>query len=256
MASFAAEQFAAEQFAAQQFAAQQQTGGPGQLLAEQLMLLAFSGGNGRLRMGPRSYLAAGLAGAVLTELALRGSITVDPRRSNARKNQVIPTGSAAGEPFLDAVAAAISARRARTLGWWIKSGFPGLHGQVLGRLSAAGLVTTSRGLLRQRSYLADYQLQAGPLERVRRTVLTDPALAGGLWSADPWSAGLTSLAFACHVMEVRWLPREQRRSAKANLRVIRANDPVGRAVSDLVEQARRSGTTGTSPAMMIIALSG
>jgi hypothetical protein len=259
MAAFPPEQFAAQQFAAQQFAAQQsaaqQAGrpaGPRLLLAEQLMLMAFSGGNGRLRMGPRSYLATGLAGAVLTDLALRGSIAIDRRRSSARKNQVMATASPAGEPFLDMLAASISAHRPRTVGWWIKAGFPGLHGQVLARLSAAGLVTTSRGLLRRQSYLASSQPQAEPFERVHRTVLADPAVAAGLWSADPWSAGLTSLAFACHVMEIRWLPREQRRTARANLRAIRASDPIGQAVSDLVEQARRSGAS-TGSTMMIIA---
>jgi hypothetical protein len=215
------------------------------LLAEQLMLLAFTGGNGRLRLGPRSYLALGLAGAVLTELALRGSIALDTGRASARKNQVMATASPPGEPFLDGLAASISAHRVRTAGWWIKHGFPGLHGQVLARLSAAGLVTTSRELLRRRSYLTAGRARADLLELVQRTVLTDPALASGLWSADPWPAGLTSLTFACRVMEISWLPREQRRVAKANLRVIRASDPVGRAVSDLVEQARRSGTTGT-----------
>lgn len=233
-------------------------GGPRLLLAEQLMLMGFSGGNGRLRMGPRSHLAAGLAGAVLTELALRGSITVDRRRSSARKNQVVARASPPGEPFLDLLAASVSANRPRTVGWWIKAGFPGLHGQVLSRLSAAGLVTTSRGLLRRQSFLTSAQLQADPFERVYRTVLADPALAGGPWpadpwSADPWSAGLTSLAFACHVMEIRWLPRERRRIAKANLRAIRASDPIGQAVSDLVEQARRSGAAASSGTMMIIA---
>jgi hypothetical protein len=223
------------------------------LLADQLMLLAFSAGNGRLRMGVRSYLPAGLAGAVLTDLALCGSITIDRRRSAARKNRVQATGSPAREPFLDALAARVQGQRPRTLGWWIRSGFPGLHGQVLARLSAAGLVTTSRGMLRQRSYLAYPQAQASALDRVDRVVLSDPTLAAGLWARDPWSAGLASLAFACRVIEVRWLPRDQRRTAKANLRVIRGNDPIGQAVSDLVEQARRSGSTTT---MMIMVSSG
>ena len=211
------------------------------LLADQLMLLAFSAGSGRLRLGPRSHLTAGLAGAVLTDLALRGSITIDQRRPAARKNRVQATGSPAREPFLDSLAASVQAQRPRTLGWWIRSGFPGLHGQVLARLSAAGLVTTSRGMLRRRSYLAYPQAQAEALDRVQGVVLADPALAAGLWSSDPWSAGLASLAFACHVIEIRWLPRDQRRTAKANLRVIRGNDPIGQAVFDLVEQARQSG---------------
>ena len=226
------------------------------LLADQLMLLAFSAGNGRLRMGPRSCLPAGLAGAVLTDLALRGSIAVDQRRLHARKNRVQVTGSPAREPFLDALAASVRAQRPRTLGWWIRSGFPGLHGQVLARLSAAGLVTTSHGMLRRPSYLAYPQVQGDALQRVQSAVLADPARAAGLWASDPWSASLTSLAFACHVMEVRWLPRDQRRLAQANVRVIRGSDPIGQAVSDLVEQARRSAASSSNSAMMIMVATG
>jgi Golgi phosphoprotein 3 GPP34 len=231
----------------------QQAGLPAGLrltLADQLLLLAFNSGDGRLRMGARSYLSAGLAGAVLTDLALCGSVTVDQQRSAARKNRVLATAAPPGEPFLDALMARVQAERPRALGWWIRKGFPGLHAQVLARLSAAGLVTTSRPLLRRHSYLTYPQAQAEALERVRHVVLADPALAAGLWSADPWAAALASLAYACHAMEVRWLPRDQRRTAKASLRVIRASDPIGQAVSDLVEQARRSGTTA-NPALMM-----
>jgi hypothetical protein len=68
------------------------------LLPEQLMLLAFGPWNGRLRGGMRlrPYLEAALAGAVLTELALRGSIAVEPRPGPARKFGVRVTASPAG----------------------------------------------------------------------------------------------------------------------------------------------------------------
>jgi hypothetical protein len=243
MASFPAGQVGTQQ-------ARRSAGGQ-LLLADQLMLLAFSAGNGRLRLGPRSYLAPGLAGAVLTDLALRRCIGIDQRRASARKNRVQATGSPAREPFLDQLAASIQAQRPRTLGWWIRSGFPGLHGQVLARLSAAGLVTTSRGMVRRRSYLAYPEAQAEVFERVQSVVLADPARVAGLWASDPWSAGLASLASACHVIEVRWLPRNQRRVAKANLRLIRAGDPIGQAVSDLVEQARRSSSSSSATMIMV-----
>jgi len=64
----------------------------------------------------------------------------------------------------------------------------------------------------------------------------------GLWTADPWSASLASLAFSCRILEVGWLPRDQRRLARANVRAVRATDPIGQAVFDVIEQARRAKT--------------
>jgi hypothetical protein len=214
------------------------------LLADQLLMLAFSPGDGRLRGGPRSHLSAGLAGAVLTELALLGCVAVEPGRGRPTRYQVLARPASAGEPFLDAMAARVRAERPRPLSWWIKRGMADSYAQVLGRLRAAGLVTAARGALRQHNYLANPQPQADAYARVQQALLADPARVAGLWTADPWSAGLVSLAFACHVMEIRWLPRDQRRIAKTNLRLIQSSDPIGLAVSYLVEQARRSASAG------------
>jgi hypothetical protein len=220
------------------------------LLADQLMLLAFSPGNGRLRMGARSHLGAGLGGAVLTELALRGSIAMEPGRRPAGRLRVRPLGPLAGEPFLDAMAARIQAAKPRTLTWWIRRGLADVHGQVLARLTGAGVVTTT-GTLRRHSYLVYPQARDEAVARLQLALLTDPARVAGLWAADPWSASLASLAFACRVLEIGWLPRDHRRLAKANLRVIRGADPIGQAVSAVVEQARRSQTATVTPVMTI-----
>jgi hypothetical protein len=215
------------------------------LLPEQLMLLAFGPWNGRLRVGMRRrpYLEAGLAGAVLTELALRGSIAVEPRPGPARKFRVRITASPAGEPFLDAVTAQVRAEKPRTLDWWIRRGLPGMYRLMLDRLTAAGLVTTTRGVVRRRSVLSWPQARADALARAQQVLLADPARVAGLWTADPWSASLASLALSCRVLEVGWLPRDQRRLARANLRTVRATDPIGQAVFDVIEQARRAETS-------------
>jgi hypothetical protein len=70
--------------------------------------------------------------------------------------------------------------------------------------------------------------------------LRRPARAAALWTADPWSASLTSLAFACRVLQTGRLPRGQRQAAKASL-AVRRPDPVGQAVAALVDQGGRSG---------------
>lgn len=61
------------------------------LLAEQLMLLAFPA-EGPLRMGPGSYLSAGLVGAVLTELTIGRCVTVDQQGRSAGRYRVVPLG--------------------------------------------------------------------------------------------------------------------------------------------------------------------
>jgi hypothetical protein len=213
------------------------------LLAEQLMLLAFQDSGRRPVRGARSYLRVGLPGAVLAELALRHSVVIGQSPSAAGKRPVLALPQRTGDPLLDTMAAWIEASKPRKLAWWIKNGsHSGLHGQVLDRLSAAGLVTTSPGPLRRRSRLVSPAARADAAARVEQALLADPARAAALWTADPWSASLTSLAFACRVLQVRWLPRDQRQSAKANLAVIRRTDPVGQAVAALVYQGGRSGT--------------
>ena len=219
-----------------------QPGGVPLLLPEQLMLLAFGPWNGQLRVGIRlrPYLETALAGAVLTELALRGSIAVEPRPGPARKFGVRVTASPPGEPFLDAVTARVRAEKPRMLGWWIRKGLPGMYRLMLDRLTVAGLVTTTRGVVRRRSRLAWPQARADVFAQVQQVLLADPARVARLWTADPRPASLASLAFSCRVLEVGWLPRDQRRLARANLRAIRATDPIGQAVFDIIAETRRT----------------
>jgi hypothetical protein len=224
------------------------------LVAEQLMLLAFSAGDGRLHASARRYLPMGLAGAVLTELALRRGISLTPGRS-PEKQQVAGTPTATGDPLLDGVGAQVLAEPSRTLAWWIRRlSKSGIQGPVSGRLMASGLVENTRGIVSRRLQLTQPAAHADVAARVRQALLAGPAMAApagpagmpGPWSAhlwvtDPGSASLTSLAFACGVINgFNWLPREQRKVAKANLQAIRGTDPIGLAVAILVDRARRN----------------
>jgi hypothetical protein len=212
------------------------------LLAEQLMLLAFADSGGRPVRGARSWLRVGLPGAVLAELALRHSVVISESPSAAGKRRVLATPQRTGDPLLDAMAAWIEAEKPRKLAWWIKNGTrSGLRGQVLDRLSAAGLITTSPGVFGRRSRLVSATARADAAARVEQALLAGSARAAALWTADPWLASLTSLAFACRVLQLRWLPRGQRQTAKASLAVIRRSDPIGQAVAALVHEGGRSG---------------
>jgi hypothetical protein len=222
------------------------------LLAEQLMLLAFPAfpAGGRLTMGPRSYLSAGLVGAVLTELTLDRCVAIEQHGRSAGKYRVVPQGRRTGDPLLDGLAGRIEAQPASTLSWWIRTGADrsALHAALLARLTAQGLVSTARGMLRSHSQLVSPGARADPAGRLQRSLMIDPAQAGQLWSSDPWSASLTSLAFACRAIAgVGWLPRQQRGAARAALRAIRSTDPIGQAVAAFVSaQANAASTTMTT----------
>jgi hypothetical protein len=227
------------------------------LVAEQLAMLAFSAGDGRLRSGPRRYLPAGLAGAVLTDLAVRTCIRIDRRGGSAAKDRVADAHPGTGDPLLDGIAVRIQAEAPRTLAWWIRTlGRSGVQGQIIGRLQANGLVTVSRGVITRRLQLAYPGARADAAARVGQALLAGPAAAAGLWSADPRSASLTSLAFGCRVFTgFEWLPREQRKIARASLRAIRSSDPIGLAVAIAVDRARRSEDASTA-AMITISTGG
>lgn len=225
------------------------------LLAEQLMLLAFPG-EGPLRMGPGSYLSAGLVGAVLTELTFSRCVAIEQHGRSAGRYRVVALGPSTGDPLLDGLAGLIAAQPANTLSWWIKRGAnrSALHAELLARLTAQGLVTTARGLLRSRSRLVSPAARADPAGRLQRSLLIDPAQAGQLWSSDPGSASLTSLAFACRAVSgVGWLPRPQRAAARAAVKAIRSTDPIGQAVAAFVSAQANAAATSASMTTTMIA---
>jgi Golgi phosphoprotein 3 (GPP34) len=88
----------------------------GQLqVAGQLMLLAFSPGDGRLHSAVRHNPPMGVAGAILAELAIHRTIGIDPRGGHAEKHRVLAMGPGTGDPLLDSTAAQIQAHPPRTL---------------------------------------------------------------------------------------------------------------------------------------------
>ncbi len=83
---------------------------------------------------------AGLAGAVLADLALRGAVSL------RGKDVEVVDGTATGDPVLDGVIGVIGASGApRKATWWVsKLGRRPLHDDVLGGLVADGLLTEAQ----------------------------------------------------------------------------------------------------------------
>jgi Golgi phosphoprotein 3 (GPP34) len=224
-------------------------------LAEQLMLLAFPS-DGPLRMGPGSYLSAGLVGAVLTELTFGGCVTIEPHGRSAGRCRVVALGPRTGDPFFDGLVDRIAGQPPNSLSWWIRRGAnrSALYADVLARLTAQGLVTTSRGLLRSHSRLVSPAVRADPANRMQRSLLIDPVQAGQLWSSDPGAASLVSLAFACRaVTGFGWLPRQQRAGARAVVKALRSTDPIGQAVAAFVSSQASTAATNASMTTTMIA---
>jgi hypothetical protein len=97
-------------------------------------------------------------------------------------------------------------------------------------------------------------VRADPAARLQRSLLIDPAQAAQLWSSDPSSASLTSLAFACQVVSgVGWLPRPQRAAARAAVKAIRSTDPIGQAVTAFVTSQANAAATSASMTTTMIA---
>jgi hypothetical protein len=102
------------------------------LLAEQLMVLAFPA-EGPLRMGPGSYLSAGLVGAVLTELTFNRCVAIEQQGRSAGRYRVVALGASTGYPLLDGLAGRIAAQPPNRRG----ANRSALHAELLARLTAA-----------------------------------------------------------------------------------------------------------------------
>jgi hypothetical protein len=68
------------------------------LVAEELLLVALDPVTDSVLLGARTYLNAGLAGALLAELAIAGNLGIKDRR-------IVPAGDLPTDPFLAEVLA-------------------------------------------------------------------------------------------------------------------------------------------------------
>ncbi|RBQ21243.1 GPP34 family phosphoprotein [Spongiactinospora rosea] len=112
-------------------------------IAEELLLLAHRGADGRPLIGS-TELDAGIAGALLAELALTGRIDLGDKTITARRPAV--PGDAGTDPELDTVLAQIATQsRPRKPEWWVRK----LHSaerrkRLLRRLAARGVLDEER----------------------------------------------------------------------------------------------------------------
>jgi hypothetical protein len=189
-------------------------------------------------------LSYGLAGAVVTELLLRGAVRVTER------GLLIAAGPATGDELLDDMLLGIRASRARPVTSWVRvlaGRSVDLHQRLAGRLVRAGVLRQQRrrllGLLPVRRYaVADEAALQELRGRLRAGLLGHGAL-------DPRTASLIGLVGACGLVD-SLVDRDERRTARRRAANIGAADPAGAAVSAAIHDARAAVAAGATAAVV------
>ncbi|WP_030455210.1 GOLPH3/VPS74 family protein [Herbidospora cretacea] len=134
------------------------------IIAEDVLLLGYDEKKGKPTIGPIG-LNAGLAGALLAELAIMG------RLSLADKKVVVTDPTPVGEPELDAALARIAAEaEVRKPEWWVdKLDGAKLRERLLVRLVEGGVLSEERGKILGLFTTVKYPELDGSVEKAVRT---------------------------------------------------------------------------------------
>jgi hypothetical protein len=213
-------------------------------LPEELLLIAVDAEH---RAGCRSDAAAlsyGLAGAVVTELLLRGAVRVTER------GVLAAAGPPTGDELLDDVLVGIGASRLRPVASWVRAlagRRVGLHQRLARRLLAAGVLRQERrrllGLLPvRRLAVADQAALAGLRRRLRAGLL-------GHGPVDAPTASLVGLVGACGLVD-GLVARDERRAARRRAAAIGHQDLAGAAVAAAIREAQTAVAAGATAAVV------
>ena len=203
--------------------------------ADELLLLLIDDKRGDLIPIPEWSLSCALAGALLTDLALEGRIDTDPDSLS------LLDATPLGDDLLDPVLAEIAASDAlRPAGFWVshvaERGVD-VRDQALARLTAQGILEVEEGevfafnpgVARTRRYPVDTGIREDVQLRIMRALFSDEI-------PDPRDAVIIGLADACGVFE-RLLPPAEHTVAQERIALLGRMDLIGRAVTEVIEQA-------------------
>lgn len=213
------------------------------MLATDLLLLALDDERGTVLSQAAVGLDYGLAGAVVMELALRGSLRLDGDR-------VSTTGTATDDALLDDALRAIAATPGKDLSHWVwhlSRDLGGLRQRLLDRLVARGTLEK-----RERRVLLLFHQNVYP-ERDARVehdirARVDAALLRGE-PPDAPTACLIHLAAACRVTGAIY-PRDQHEAIEARIAGLDDAGVAGaNVVAALVVQAETVAVTATMAAI-------
>ena len=198
------------------------------LIAEELILVALDPVKGTVPLGAKTYLNAGLAGALLAELAIAGNLGI-------KDGRIVPAGDPPTDPFLADVLAAIgsetTADRAKSAVKKLVRQVGGVWHRLVERMVAAGTLGEDKH---------------GRLIPTRHPVLDRPG-QDSVWAvcerpppatvrSRPRSAVLLALAGPCRLLERVAPDRSGRRHAKTRIKEATEKAPFGPEVKQVIDE--------------------
>jgi hypothetical protein len=207
-------------------------------LAEELLLIAYNDKTGRSE-GGSTELDCGLAGALLVQLALAGSIDVVDGKVVVMDRT--PTGDALVDSALTRIA---GERRARKPDWWVGKLKTGVRDELLARLTKRGVLQMQRRKVLKLFPVRRYPTLDPGVESAAQSRLQSVVVHGA--QADARTAALASLLDACRLAR-RTFPDVDRKQLK--LRMTELGE--GQWTSDAVRKAIQSIQAGVTTAASV-----
>ncbi len=200
-------------------------------LAEQLLLIATNDEKGSLLMAGSTAVPFGIAGALLLELTIAKRLLWQDRRLLVVDHASVD--DALADEALDIIA---SARKARTAEYWvtrIARKIKRIDRRVFEQLVGKGILTqVEKHFLWVIPYQRYPERDPRPEHQVRE-MLYD-TISGRIAPTERVLA-LLSLVHACGLLQ-EIVPKGERRSAKKAVKVLLESEPVGKAVSAVVQE--------------------
>ena len=216
-------------------------------LQEGLFLLGVRADKGSMVAGWSSYT---IGGALLAELVLRGRVEIEKTRWKTRV-KVIDAKTPTRDRMLNECLTRLRDSKPRSPGAWIErfTRIKSLKHRVAGRLCRRGILRATR-----RSVLVVFRVRAYPemdarwrediIGRLRYVILAGDEDTAGGGAPGARTTMLLSLAEGGGLLRPV-LGRKERKSARRRLKELVKDEPVGRAVKQLIQQAAAAAASAS-----------
>jgi hypothetical protein len=204
-------------------------------VAEEMLLLVLDDASGTFITEPDININYALAGAVLSDLALKGRIEADAERLFVL--DAAPTGDAVQDAVLERIA---EAEEVHDTAYWVAEiGQRGdeLRDHLLGRLVERGILKRVEHKVLWVFETRRYPMVDGREEREVKKRIMDCLLSDTPPSHE--DAVIVSLADACSLFR-QMLGDRELENLRARIAAIAESDAIGQAVSDTIRQVRAS----------------
>ena len=204
-------------------------------LPESLILLAIDDDSGRLDSNSGA-LDLALAGAVLTELLLRGDVTL------INGNLIAVESSRPDDDVLDAALTAIRASRPRDSKHWVKNlGKIQIRNRLLDRLIERGIIRREEHRILWVFPADRFPTEDAAPERALRQAIRAIVIEGATVTPQPRTAALIALLTSANLTGMVF-DRDERNHYKNRIDAVASGELMGEAVATAVKDAQAAVT--------------